>query len=377
MIRFTRGLLTIMAGVGLMTPMICAAESASNAETVFVMTNAADKNEVIAFHRASDGSFSEGNRYDTGGRGSGGVTDPLGSQGSVTLSQDHSFLFVANAGSGDVSVFRVLPNGFLFLTDREPSGGSEPLAVTQRQNLVYVLNAAGPGTVAGFQLDNWGHLRPIKNATAFLTASGSGGASISISPDGQFLAVNERIANNNDLFSIHPDGTLGPIVVNPSASPGTFSARFAPDGNLIVSETGPANASDASAISSYSVLAGGTLSVVSQSVPTFGNANCWNAITPDGTKVYVSNSASSTIAGFAIGKGGALTPIGSTIVATEPAGSTNIDLTTSGDGKYVYTLNSGTGTIGVFAIQSNGTLNNLGEIQGLPKSAGMNGIAAL
>jgi 6-phosphogluconolactonase len=377
MIRFTRGLLTIMAGIGVMTPMICAAESTSNAETVFVMTNAADKNEVIAFNRAYDGSFSEGNRYNTGGRGSAGVTDPLESQGSLTLSQDHSFLFAVNAGSGDVSVFRALRNGLLFLADKEPSGGSEPVAVAQRQNLVYVLNAGGPGRVVGFQFSREGQLQPIKNATAFLTANVTGGASITISPDGQFLAVTERLANNIDVFSIQADGTLAPIVVNASPAPGAFSANFAPDGKLIVSETGPAGAVNGSAISSYSIAAAGTVAAVSQSVPTFGGANCWNAITPDGTKVYVSNAGSFTVSGFAIGKGGALTPIGSTVVGTNPAGSTNLDITTSGDGKYVFTLNSGTGTISIFAIQSDGTLNNIGEIPGLPKSAGFNGIAAL
>ena len=183
---------------------------------------------MIAFNRSYDGSFNEGNRYSTGGRGSAGVTDPLESQGSLTLSQDHSFLFAVNAGSGDVSVFRVLRHGFLLLTDKEASGGSEPVAVAQRQNLVYVLNAGGPGRVAGFQLDHEGRLRPIKNATAFLTANVTGGASITISPDGQFLAVTERLANNIDTFSIHPDGTLSPIVVNASPSPGTFSALFAP-----------------------------------------------------------------------------------------------------------------------------------------------------
>jgi len=45
--------------------------------------------------------------FDTEGRGSGGVNDPLESQGSVTLSQDQTLLFAANAASGTISVFRV------------------------------------------------------------------------------------------------------------------------------------------------------------------------------------------------------------------------------------------------------------------------------
>jgi 6-phosphogluconolactonase len=134
---------------------------------------------------------------------------------------------------------------------------------------------------------------------------------------------------------------------------------------------------DASAISSYTVQANGTLVAVSQSVPTFGQANCWNAVAPNGEWAYVSNAGSSTISGFSIGRGGALTPIAGTIVGTNPGGSTNLDITVSGDSKYVFTLNSGSGTIGVFAIQSNGALSNVDEIDGLPQSVGMNGIAAL
>jgi 6-phosphogluconolactonase len=91
----------------------------------------------------------------------------------------------------------------------------------------------------------------------------------------------------------------------------------------------------------------------------------------------VPNAGSSTISGFSIGQGGALTPIAGTLVGTNPEGSTNLDIAVSGDSKYVFTLNSSSGTIGVFSIPSNGALSNVDEIDGLPQSVGMNGIAAL
>jgi Lactonase, 7-bladed beta-propeller len=87
------------------------------AKAVFVMTNSAEKNEVISFVRTEDGMLQEGRRFSTGGRGSGGLADPLESQGALTLSQDGQWLFAANAGSGEISVFRV--NGaILALTKR-------------------------------------------------------------------------------------------------------------------------------------------------------------------------------------------------------------------------------------------------------------------
>ena len=367
----------VIAGVGIFVAATALGATGQYAgETVFVMTNAADRNEVIAYKQSPGGNFYESNHYATGGRGSGGITDPLQSQGSLTLSTDRHLLFAANAGSGTVSVFRVTRSS-LFLVDQVPSGGSEPLSVAQHGNLMYVLNAAGSGSIVAFRIGFDGRLHQIRNSTTYLTAANSGGSSLSISPNGEILSVTERVPNNIDTFHINPNGTLAPIVVNKSSAPGVFAAAFSPGGDLMVSETGPAGGVDASALSSYAVLANGTLSVVSQSVPTFGNANCWNAVAPNGKWVYVSNAGSSTISGFAIGQSGELTPIGGTVVGTNPDGSTNLDIAVSGDSKYVFTLNSGTGTVGVFAILANGALRNVDEIGGLPKSSGFNGIAAL
>src|ERR1700722_8369770 len=88
---------------------------------VFVMNNSVDRNEIIAFTRAADGSLQQDRAFATGGRGTGGVTDPLESQGSLTLSQDHSFLFAVNGGSGEVSAFRVRGSN-LELVDKKLSG---------------------------------------------------------------------------------------------------------------------------------------------------------------------------------------------------------------------------------------------------------------
>src|ERR1700758_3795507 len=101
---------------------------ADDEHAVFAMTNSVEGNQIIAYSRAANGSLIEGNHFATGGRGSGGTTDPLGSQGSLTLSQDRSLLFAVNAGTGDLSVFRVYGTR-LSLIDQAPCGGSEPVAV--------------------------------------------------------------------------------------------------------------------------------------------------------------------------------------------------------------------------------------------------------
>jgi 6-phosphogluconolactonase len=376
MLKVTRGLLMFAVGVGAAFPTLASAQSKNSTGAVFVMTNAANENEVIAFERNANGALGESVSYDTHGRGSGGVTDPLESQGSLTLSQDHSLLFAVNAGSGDVTVFNVHKAALDFLS-KTPSGGAQPSAVAESRGLVYVLNSGGAGSLVGFRLDD-GHLKQIKNSTAFLTGTTTGGASLAFSPDGQFLVATERVGNNIDVFRIQPDGTLSPIVVNPNPAPGTFSVAFAPEGVAIVSETGPAGATNGSTISSYKVNANGTVTAITHSLATFAAGNCWDAITPDGRWVFVSNSGSDNISGFNIGKDGSLTPIAGTVLGNNPSGSHNVDIAVSADGRFVYTINSQSGNIGVFAInQQDGTLTSLGQAGDLPKSVGFNGIAAL
>src|SRR5258708_586781 len=132
-----------------------------------------------------------------------------------------SFLSVGRrmAHSGEISVFRV-HGADLSLAQTTLSGGSEPNAVAQNGRLVYVLNTGGSSSVVGFQLNDNGRLHLIPNSLTFLSTNTSGAASLAFSPNGQILLVTERLTNSIDAFVVHGDGTLSPIVVNPSAGPG-------------------------------------------------------------------------------------------------------------------------------------------------------------
>jgi 6-phosphogluconolactonase (cycloisomerase 2 family) len=372
-----RTVLLLAVGVSIVVPARSFAKDADGddkAGAVFVMTNGVEKNEIIAFRRNDDGSLQETRAFSTDGRGSGGTVDPLGSQGSLVLSADRSHLFAVNAGSGELSAFRV-QGDLLTLENKVISGGSEPVAVTQHADLVYVVNAGGNGNVVGFRWQ-YGQLTEIPNSTRFLSASNSAPGSIAFSPDGKFLALTEKQTSKLDVFSVAGDGTLSPVVVTPSAGPGEFSISFAPNGTALVSETGPAGGVDASALSSYALLASGSLSPISTSVPTLGAATCWQVTTPDGRFVYTSNAGTGTISGFSIGANGSLTALPGTVQGANPSGAANIDITISSNGKFLYTLNAGKGTIGIFAIHNDGTLTSLGSADGLAAAGGFNGIAA-
>ena len=375
MMKLVPGLLAVTVCIGASASPVLAQAGGGNT-SVFVMTNDKVKNEVLTYQRGYDGQFVLRERAATGGRGSGGETDPLQSQGALTISGDHTLLFAVNSASGSVSSFHIL-DGIPVLIDKETSEGAFPIAVTEHNGTVYVLNAGGSGAIVAFKADGFGRLHEIQNSSAFLTGTNSGASSISVSPNGKWLIVIEKASNSIDVFPILADGTLGTVVANKSVTAGVFATVFTPGGQLIVSENQPNSGTDTSSISSYTINANGTLTAITQSIPTFGNGNCWNAITPNGKWVFVDNSATSSVAGFSISSAGALSPIADTVVSTLPEGSTNLDMAISADGKYLFNVLSGAGQIGVFTINAGGTVNQLGSIEGLPQTVGFNGIAAL
>ena len=119
---------------------------------VYVQTNDATNNEVLAFERHGDGRVGPGGRFATGGRGTG---EPhLPSQSSIVLSDDGSQLLVVNAGSDELSLFAV-EDGGLRLADRVASGGARPTSVAIDGDLVYVLNNGTPN-VTGFRVKDGG-----------------------------------------------------------------------------------------------------------------------------------------------------------------------------------------------------------------------------
>jgi 6-phosphogluconolactonase (cycloisomerase 2 family) len=281
-------------------------------------------------------------------------------------------LFAVNAGSGDISAFQAF-GANLFLIDVEPSGGAAPNALALSGNLLYVLNSGASSGVTGFRVNGGGHLKPIANSLRFLSTNITAASALAFSPNGVFLVVIERETNNIDVFSVQSDGTLMANPPQASSVPGAFAVIFAPNGAALVVATGPAAGTNASAISSYSIGAGGTLTPISNDVPTFGAATCWNAITPNGQFVYTSNAGTGTISAFSVSSTGVLTPVTGTIVATNPS---NLDIAISSDGKFLYALEPGAGSVGMFAIQSDGTLTSLGTLTDIGTNQGLNGIAA-
>src|SRR5712692_1566627 len=167
------------------------------AGAVYTMTNAPSGNAVMVFSRAGDGSLTPAGAFPTGGAGTGGG---LGSQGSLVLDRNDQWLFAVNAGSNELSVFAVDKDG-LALTDKQPTGGSTPVSVSAHRGVVYVLNA-GSDNVSGFRVRHGGKLEPIAGSTRALSGSGSGAAQVQFSPDGEQLVVTEKATDNILIYPV-------------------------------------------------------------------------------------------------------------------------------------------------------------------------------
>jgi hypothetical protein len=109
--------------------------------------------------------LSQAGAYPTGGLGgilAGSAVDHPAAQGSLSYDPWHSLLYVVGAGSDSVSVFAV--NGDrLALRQVLGSGGSFPVSVATRGDLVYVLNALGVGRLQGVRVLD-GVLVPISGS---------------------------------------------------------------------------------------------------------------------------------------------------------------------------------------------------------------------
>src|SRR5439155_24753434 len=137
---------------------------------VYVNDNTAGTNTIGAFDRHADGTLTPeaGSPFTAGGAGTGAG---LASQGALQISPDGRFLIAADAGSNQISVLRIRPDGSLRLVPGGvvSSGGVLPVSVAIHDDLVYVANSGNGGSnYTGFTLNPGGRLRALAGSTVAL-----------------------------------------------------------------------------------------------------------------------------------------------------------------------------------------------------------------
>ena len=349
----------------------------------FAMTNRSLANQIITYKRAANGKLTRVSSVLTRGNGIG--TD-LDTQGALRLSDDHRFLYAANAGSDNITVFAVNGTRLTFL--QKVYAGDVPNSLTIHDDLLYVLDGSVAGNgIRGFKRASNGTLTPLPGSFRLLSSPIAVPGQVEFSPDGRLLLVTHKTTNLAlpppnaiDVFAVASNG-LASALPKRNASNGLrpFSMAFRSNSELLVVESFNA-APDASAVSTYRVASNGNFDVISGSIPNQQTDACWVVITEDGRYAFIANFGSGTISSYRFNSTGAVTLLDGD-AAFLGIDSQPVDLALSADSRYLYLLLRGTGGVASFEIGAGGALTPLGVVTGglplagLPVADGASGLA--
>ena len=331
-------------------------------------------NSVSAFSVGANGALSPvaGSPFATGGTGVGGG---LFASNRITTAIVKDFLYVANAGSNNVSAFSVNPAtgvltmvvGSPFATGGIADGAGMALATTPDDNFLIAANGVSLN-ITVYSIAANGTLSPVAGSPF---SAGSGGTldGIKVTPDGKFLAVARPVVNSVSMFSISALGGLTPVPGSPFLAGGTGSATGI-DCNCSSNHLFIGEANFGSTIVSVQNIAlSGALSPVSGS-PFIGPGSNSNVVVlnPDDSKLFVSNQVTNTVTAFSVAAAGALTLVpGSPFPA--PGSLAPSGMATNRAGTFLYTADVNN-EINGFSIASNGALTS---VPGSPFSNGFPG----
>ena len=183
----------------------------------YVNDNTAASNTVAGFDRHADGSLTPipGSPFTAGGAGPGAG---LPSQGAIQLSSDGRYLLAVDAGSNQVSVLRLGPDGVPQPVGAPvSSGGSEPRQHRGlRQSRLRRQRRRQRTNFTGFFLAPTGALHPLPGSTVALPA-GSGPDDVLFDPTGHKLVV--PLVNTSTIASFRVGGRP------PARRPGLAASR--------------------------------------------------------------------------------------------------------------------------------------------------------
>ena len=369
--RAGRLLLACAAAAALAAVPAAASASATNGGSqivghVYVNNNTAGTNTIGAFDRHANGTLTPepGSPFTAGGAGS---ASGLASQGSLQMTPDGRYLLAVDAGSNQISVLRIWPDGSLSLVPGGvvSSGGGLPVSIAIHWNLVYVANASpGDSDFTGFWLSPGGQLTAIPGSTVSLP-NGSQPGDVLFNGTGRKLVGTLVGSSQIASFTVGWNGllTAAPGSPFPAQGLGPFGSEFRPGrpGQLFVSNAHNGG-SGTGTVSAFRDSFGGTLSSIGASpFADDQTAPCWVEISHDGRYLFAVNTASGSISSYSIGWDGSLTLIGSTPVsATGGVGA--VDARLSPDGRFLYLNESKIGSVGIFAVNG----GSLTELSGSP-----------
>jgi 6-phosphogluconolactonase len=348
------------------------------AQGTFVFTNN-DRipNSISAFSAAANGALSPvpGSPFLTGGNGAGGG---FFASNRITTAVVKAFLYAANSGSNTVSAFSINPAtgvltavlGSPFATGGVADGVGISLTATPDDKFLIAANGLSR-TITVYSIAANGTLSQIAGSPFPSGAFGSL-ASAKVTSDGKFLAVS-WVPGNISTFSISATGGLTLTPGSPFADPGAAGIDCnCASTQLYVAVNGTASAKvDVFNISPTAL--SGVLSRIPGSPFTGPGANSNVAVlSPDDSKLFVSDQGSSRVTVFSVAANSSLTVVpGSPFPAPGALFPSGMATNQAGTLLYAADLNN---LISGFGVAANGALT---PVPGSPFSNGFPGFGLL
>jgi len=260
-----------------------------------------------------------------------------------------------NGTDGSITEYQIFPDGQLTLLATFSPTGVKPydLAIDLTTTDAYVVNFSQSG--------NGGSINEFTVApTGVLGANGSlttndGPNSIAINPAAAYAYVANEDGGVIDEYSI-ANGTLNLVTTVPLTSPISVAVNRA--GTFAYVAAGTA----AGTVSVYPIQ-NGALAVTPTQTIACGNAPNEIVIDPFDRFAYVVNYTAGTVSQYSIdAANGTLTPIGTGVVAADPAAATS-SITLDALGQNAYVTNRNAGTVWQYSInQTTGALTFVSSV---------------
>jgi 6-phosphogluconolactonase (cycloisomerase 2 family) len=239
---------------------------------------------------------------------------------ALALHPNQKFLYAANSGENDVSVFKVAISGSLTeQTPRTPVGTAPTLlAMDPTGSYLYVGNTGQQPSISVFSINTDGTLKPVPQPP-----STGNTAYIGLTP------INMAVSSNNVLY-VTGQGLQGYVVAFP--------------------------------------LTNGVLGTPPAGSPYLAGNNPYGlAISSNGSNLYTANKLDNSVSEFSIGSGGALSALHGSPVSISFIGPTALLIDPSE--KYLFAADQGSTNLEGFTIGSDGSLNLLASAPFATKNA--------
>ena len=222
---------------------------------------------------------------------------------SLVIHPSGQFMYGANSGQSNVSLFTIASNGLLTEQGRTSVIGTPLYLAMDTAGAYLYVGCVGPNSnISVFSIGSGGVLSPVGNPTQI----GPSPLNMALTPSASFLYVTGSTASDLpgiiQAFSVS-SGVLTPLQGSP------FETGKTPQGL---------------------------------------------AITPNGNFLYTANFGDGTISEFSIGSNGTLTPLEGSPVGETYLGP--VALLVDNSGQYLYVANKTSGNIAAYSITSSGTL---------------------